>query len=58
MNQSLDRVLTMTLSNIAQFAPVLLKRITTVKDENGKELETLTQWPQIQINNVTIEKKK
>lgn len=56
MFQSLDRVLTMTLSNIAQLAPVLLRRITEVKDEEGNLVSKSVQRPEIQINNVTIKK--
>lgn len=53
----LDRALTLTLSNIAQFAPHLLKEWVKVKDDEGKEITQISKRPMIQIENVTIKKK-
>jgi len=58
MQQSLDRVLTAMLNNIAQFAPVLLQTISKVKSPEGEEISETVQYPSIQINNVSIIKKK
>lgn len=55
----LDRALTLTLSNIAQFAPHLLKKITEIKDkETGQVIGESAERPMIQIKNVTVKKKK
>jgi hypothetical protein len=58
MQQSLDRILTAMLNNIAQFAPVLLQVVTKVKNPEGEEVNQTVQYPSIQVNNVTIIKEK
>lgn len=57
MQLSLDRILTATLSNIQQFAPVLLSTKVEIKNKAWKVVETMMKFPTIQINNVFIEKK-
>lgn len=57
-DQALDDALEMTLSNIAQFAPILLKRVSKVYDDDGNVIEEIEQRPTIQVKNVSIKKKK
>lgn len=57
-NQALDQALTMTLQNISQFAPVLMRRITEIKNEKWQIIEKISEFPKIQIENVKITKKK
>ncbi len=52
-----DRALTLTLSNIKQFAPVLLAWTKEIKDENGKVLQKIYDRPKLTIQNVKISKK-
>lgn len=55
----LDRALTLTLSNIAQFAPHLLKKITEIKDsKTWKVIGSSEERPMIQVKNVTVKKRK
>lgn len=56
-NQALDTALTMTLQNISQFAPVLMRRITEIKNKKGKVIEKISEFPKIQIENVKVTKK-
>lgn len=57
MQQSLDRVLTAMLNNIAQFAPVLLQTTTKVKSPEWQEVTETSSYPTIQVRDVTIIKK-
>jgi hypothetical protein len=56
MNQALDKALTMMLSNISRFAPVVLRVMTDI-EVNGKKTK-LTQRPKIQIRDVKVTVKK
>jgi hypothetical protein len=55
-NIYLDRVLTMMLSNIAQFVPTLLSKTTTVKQ--GEEEVTKIEYPYIRIKDTVVKKEK
>lgn len=55
---ALDDMLTQTLSNIAQFAPVLLRREIKKKGKDGELDTVIYKRPTIQLRNVKIEKRK
>ena len=55
-NQCVDQVLTDTLSNIAQFAPVLLRSQKSII-VNGKKTTEAIERPKIKIENVRVSKK-
>ena len=58
MQQSLDRVLTAMLNNIAQFATVLLQTTTKVKSPEWQEVSETSSYPTIQVKDVTIIEKE
>lgn len=51
-----DRALTFALSNIKQFAPVLLAGTKEIKDEKGKVIKKIYDRPKLTIKNVKIKK--
>lgn len=55
---ALDDALYMTLCNISQFAPILLKRKVKIKDKDWKVISEKETRPTIQIKDVSIKKEK
>jgi hypothetical protein len=55
---ALDDALYMTLQNISQFAPILLKRKQVIKNDDGEIIKEIEKRPTIQIKNVSIKKEK
>lgn len=55
-NIYLDRVLTMMISNIAQFVPTLMSKTTTIKQ--GAEEVTKIEYPYIRIKDTVVKKEK
>lgn len=55
-NLFLDRVLTMMLSNIAQFVPTLLSKTETIKQ--GENQVTKIEYPYIRIKDAIVKKKE
>lgn len=53
--QCVDRALSDTLWNIAQFAPVLLRSVKSIKSK-GKEVTEAIERPKIKIENATLNK--
>lgn len=56
-NLCLDYALTLTLSNISQFAPSLLSKTTSKETRNGNIIEKI-EFPMIKVPNVSVKKKK